>query len=42
MGNDEALVASMREAGERAGERCWQLPLWDEYRPADSTAKWRT
>jgi len=33
MGNDEALVASIREAGERAGERCWQLPLWDEYRP---------
>src|SRR5690606_31778066 len=33
MGNDEALVASVREAGERAGERCWQLPLWDEYHP---------
>src|SRR5690606_34575620 len=33
MGNDEALVASVREAGERTGERCWQLPLWDEYRP---------
>jgi len=33
MGNDDALVASIREAGERTGERCWQLPLWDEYRP---------
>lgn len=32
MGNDEALVAEVREAGERAGERCWPMPLWDEYR----------
>ena len=32
MGNDEALVAEVREAGERAGERCWPLPLWDDYR----------
>src|SRR5438552_3574586 len=32
MGNDEALLAEVREAGERAGERCWPLPLWDEYR----------
>src|SRR5437016_10798964 len=32
MGNDEALVSEVREAGERAGERCWPLPLWDEYR----------
>jgi leucyl aminopeptidase len=32
MGNDEALLAELREAGERAGERCWPLPLWDEYR----------
>jgi leucyl aminopeptidase len=32
MGNDDALVAEVREAGERAGERCWPLPLWDEYR----------
>ena len=32
MGNDDALVAQVREAGERAGERCWPLPLWDEYR----------
>lgn len=32
MGNDEALAAEVREAGERAGERCWPLPLWDEYR----------
>ena len=32
MGNDEALLAEVREAGDRAGERCWPLPLWDEYR----------
>jgi leucyl aminopeptidase len=32
MGNDDALVAEVREAGERAGERCWPLPLWDDYR----------
>ncbi len=32
MGNDEALLAEVRDAGERAGERCWALPLWDEYR----------
>jgi leucyl aminopeptidase len=32
MGNDDALVEEVRSAGERAGERCWPLPLWDEYR----------
>ncbi|MBI1966681.1 MAG: leucyl aminopeptidase [Gemmatimonadetes bacterium] len=32
MGNDEALLAEVREAGERAGERCWPFPLWEEYR----------
>jgi leucyl aminopeptidase len=32
MGTDEALQAEVREAGDRAGERCWPLPLWDEYR----------
>jgi leucyl aminopeptidase len=32
MGNDDALLAEVREAGERAGERCWPFPLWDEYR----------
>src|SRR5437773_6287495 len=37
MGNDEALLAEVREAGERAGERCWPLPLWDEYRDRKST-----
>ena len=32
MGSDDALVDEVREAGERAGERVWPLPLWDEYR----------
>jgi leucyl aminopeptidase len=31
MGNDEALMDEVRQAGERAGERAWPLPLWDEY-----------
>jgi leucyl aminopeptidase len=32
MGTDEKLVEEVRQAGERAGERVWPLPLWDEYR----------
>ena len=32
MGTDEALIEELRTAGERAGERAWPLPLWDEYR----------
>ncbi|HXI32889.1 MAG TPA: leucyl aminopeptidase [Gemmatimonadales bacterium] len=32
MGNDDAAVAEVQAAGERAGERCWPLPLWDDYR----------
>lgn len=31
MGNDEAVVQELRDAGERSGERCWPLPLWKEY-----------
>ncbi len=31
MGNDDALIQQLREAGERAGERLWQLPIWEEY-----------
>ena len=32
LGNDEGLLAEVCDAGERAGERCWPLPLWEEYR----------
>ena len=32
MGNDGALLNEISAAGLRAGERCWKLPLWDEYR----------
>ncbi len=32
MGNDDALVEEVRTAGERAGERAWPLPMWDDYR----------
>jgi leucyl aminopeptidase len=32
MGNDDALVEELRSVGQRTGERCWPLPLWDDYR----------
>ncbi|HYH81542.1 MAG TPA: leucyl aminopeptidase [Longimicrobium sp.] len=32
MGNDEALIEEVRAAGERSGERCWPLPMFEEYR----------
>jgi len=32
MGTDEALVEELRSAGDRSGERCWPLPMFDEYR----------
>jgi len=32
MGNDSALVEAILDAGERAGERMWRLPLFPEYR----------
>ena len=31
MGNDDALVRELLEAGRRADDRCWQLPLTEEY-----------
>jgi len=31
-GRDESLVQELRDAGDRAGERCWPLPLWPAYR----------
>jgi leucyl aminopeptidase len=32
MGNDDSLRTRVIQAGERAGERLWPLPLIDEYR----------
>ncbi|MFP4467323.1 MAG: leucyl aminopeptidase [Candidatus Goldiibacteriota bacterium] len=31
MGNNEKLIREIISAGEASGERCWQLPLWEEY-----------
>ncbi len=31
LGNDDALVRELLEAGRRADDRCWQLPLTEEY-----------
>lgn len=31
MGNDGKLLAHVKRAGEETGERCWELPLWDDY-----------
>jgi len=31
MGNDQRLANALKRAGERCGERLWQLPVWDEY-----------
>ena len=31
LGNDQQLVQSLLNAGERSGERLWQLPLWEDY-----------
>jgi leucyl aminopeptidase len=32
LGNDEELIAELVAAGEASGERCWRLPLWDDYK----------
>ena len=32
LGTDPELIKAVQDAGERAGERCWPLPLWAEYR----------
>lgn len=31
MGNDERLLDKVKKAGLETGERCWELPLWEEY-----------
>jgi leucyl aminopeptidase len=32
MGNDDTLVQAVIDAGSRAGEPGWPLPLWDDYK----------
>ncbi|MDO6461397.1 leucyl aminopeptidase [Granulosicoccaceae sp. 1_MG-2023] len=32
MGNDDALIGELREAGDKALDPCWQLPMGDEYK----------
>lgn len=31
LGNDDQLKAELRKAGDYAGERVWEMPLWEEY-----------
>jgi leucyl aminopeptidase len=31
MSNDPELAAKLKAAGDKAGERLWEFPLWDEY-----------
>jgi leucyl aminopeptidase len=31
LANDEKLAREILEAGEDAGDRAWQLPLWEDY-----------
>ena len=30
-GSDQALKEQVRKAGQKAGERVWEMPLWEEY-----------
>ncbi len=31
LGNDDTVKAALKKAGNHAGERVWEMPLWDEY-----------
>ena len=31
IGNDDNLIEGLIDAGKYTHDRCWQLPLWDEY-----------
>jgi leucyl aminopeptidase len=37
MGNDQNLIERIEDAGEKAWERTWQLPLWKEYDEYDKS-----
>ena len=32
MSNDQQLADEIIAAGEKSRDRCWQLPIWDEYK----------
>ena len=31
LGNNPAMIARLKEAGDATGERVWELPLWEEF-----------
>ena len=31
LGNHKPLINDLLSAGKKSGDRCWQLPLWDDY-----------
>ena len=31
LANDDGLAKELKQAGEESGDRCWRLPLWDDY-----------
>lgn len=31
MGNNEKVLDLLKRAGQQTGERCWELPIWEEY-----------
>jgi leucyl aminopeptidase len=31
LGNDKNVIEAVKKAGEKSGERMWELPLWEEY-----------
>lgn len=33
LSNDDDLASQLIQAGQTAHDRCWQLPLWDDYHP---------
>lgn len=33
LGNDQKTISALIDAGEQSGDRCWSLPLWDDYQP---------
>ena len=39
LGQGDALIHQLAEAGERCGERLWRLPLYPEYRPLIRSAQ---